>query len=111
MPISFPPVNSIISASEGRRVSALYSALTDTPAAAARRRRSVNGGASSASEPSRSVSSEERISEDYRALLAIRQFEMTFEQIKALLDEQRMKASKSVSHAHGTGKGKARAIR
>ena len=118
---ALPPVNSIMPASEGRRVSALYSAMSDN-ASAARLDKSPESGLTIQSSKSattkrrqaastKSKSFEERMSEDYLALEAIRhqatmegvkaRNTMDYHQIKTLLDEHRLDASTAIGHGHG----------
>jgi hypothetical protein len=109
--MSSPPVNSIVSASDGLRESAFYRAMADNPPAAPRLDLPWNGiSKKSPAVPPRSVSYEELMSEDYRALEAMRQqakmegvavtYDLRYGQIKALLDKHRMEASSWGSHAH-----------
>ena len=122
MPLTIPEINSIMPASEGRRVSALYSAITDSGAEARPSRSSTRGTSMRRmSEPVKSRSFEERMSEDYKALQAIRQQAimegvrmhegMGYDEVKALLDEHRLEASSAVGHGHGLIKIKSRPIR
>lgn len=118
---AFPPVNSVMPVSEGRRVSALYSAITDNASAARLDKSSESGTTKQSSKsattkprqtaPTKSKSYDERMSEDYRALEAIRhqatmegvkaRNTMDYNQIKALLDEHRLDASNGIGHGHG----------
>jgi hypothetical protein len=85
--------------------------MADNPPAAPRLDLPWNGiSKKSPAVPPRSVSYEELMSEDYRALEAMRQqakmegvavtYDLRYGQIKALLDKHRMEASSWGSHAH-----------
>ena len=122
MAAALPPVNSIIWASEGRKASALYNAITDNASAARPGKFSTSAiSKKRLSVPTKSKSYEERMSEDYRALEAIRQqatlegihvrHNMDYAQVKALLDEHRMDASNGFGHGHGLVQVGSRPIR
>ena len=117
MPLELPPVNSILPASEGRRFSALYSIITDIPySASGLRRKGVRQ-----SEPVRSKSDEERISEDSPALQAIRQQtdmegvrmrrDTNYGLVNVHLDGHRTGASNGIGDRYGPTSVKSRSIR
>ena len=121
MPIPLPPLNSVMPATQGRKVSALYSAMADSPRESRPSRPSSNSDALSAHQKhAKMMSYEQRMSEDFRALEAIRHqakmegvsitHDMTYGQIKQRLDQHRTKASYGFAHADGSSKGKGKVI-